>query len=125
MVKTKMSPDLKAKWVEALRSGKYKQGKRALRQITDAEGECFCSLGVLCDVSEKGEWRPSEFDKNFFKFVSTHGDGHTEVESGGFVHGMLRRECGLDYGAETDVIEMNDWQERSFAEIADYIEANL
>ncbi len=36
-------------WVEALRSGKYKQGRRALRN-KDNE---FCCLGVLCDISKQ------------------------------------------------------------------------
>lgn len=33
------------KWVEALRSGEYQQGKGNLRK-----GERFCCLGVACDV---------------------------------------------------------------------------
>ena len=43
-----MNPEMKAKWVEALRSGEYKQGKGALRR----EG-MFCCLGVLCDLHSK------------------------------------------------------------------------
>jgi hypothetical protein len=41
-----MKPEIKAKWVEALRSGEYKQGKGLL-----AEDNKFCCLGVLCEVS--------------------------------------------------------------------------
>lgn len=40
-----MKAKLKAKWVEALRSGKYEQGKYYL-----SKGGKFCCLGVLCDV---------------------------------------------------------------------------
>lgn len=40
-----MKAKLKAKWVEALRSGKYEQGKYYL-----SDGGKFCCLGVLCDV---------------------------------------------------------------------------
>lgn len=40
-----MSPELKAKWVAALRSGEYKQGREVLRN-----GDQFCCLGVLCDI---------------------------------------------------------------------------
>jgi hypothetical protein len=39
------------KWVEALRSGKYRQGRYALRS-----GNCFCVLGVCADVN-KGGWK--------------------------------------------------------------------
>lgn len=36
------------KWVEALRSGEYKQGKGALRN-----GDQFCCLGVACELAIK------------------------------------------------------------------------
>lgn len=35
-------------WVEALRSGMYDQGKEALNHE-----QCFCCLGVLCEVAIK------------------------------------------------------------------------
>jgi hypothetical protein len=41
-----MNPEIRAKWVAALRSGKYKQGRKALR-----DGDTFCCLGVLCDLA--------------------------------------------------------------------------
>lgn len=53
-----MKPEIKAKWITALRGGEYQQTKGALR---DARG--FCCLGVLCDLygEEKGvEWAPSD-----------------------------------------------------------------
>lgn len=40
-----MNPKIKEIWVAALRSGKYPQGRRALRS-----NEGFCCLGVLCDL---------------------------------------------------------------------------
>ncbi len=39
---------VKQKWVEALRSGKYKQGRSVLRSESG-----FCCLGVLCDIYHK------------------------------------------------------------------------
>ena len=48
-----MTPELKTKWIEALRSGKYEQGKHYLK----VNGK-FCCLGVLCEVMEV----PSMFD---------------------------------------------------------------
>ena len=41
-----MKPAIKLRWVEALRSGKYKQGTGTMNR----EGVSFCVLGVLCDV---------------------------------------------------------------------------
>ena len=43
-----MNERIKEKWLKALRSGKYKQGKGELR-----EGGKFCCLGVLCDLYTK------------------------------------------------------------------------
>lgn len=44
----KMNPAVKKKWVAALRSGEYEQGRELLR-----EGNRFCCLGVLCDLHAK------------------------------------------------------------------------
>lgn len=39
-------------WLKALRSGKYKQGRGALKQ-----GDLFCCLGVACDISGLDKWQ--------------------------------------------------------------------
>jgi hypothetical protein len=43
-----MNPRVKEKWLAALRSGEYKQEKDTLRI-----GDCFCCLGVLCDLQAR------------------------------------------------------------------------
>ncbi len=51
----RMNPTIKSKWIKALRSGKYKQGKGALRPTTNT----YCCLGVLTDLytkETKTEW---------------------------------------------------------------------
>ena len=45
-----MDQNIKKQWVEALRSGKYEQGKDWLQN----EGR-FCCLGVLCDLHAKAK----------------------------------------------------------------------
>lgn len=40
-----MNEEVKNKWVEALRSGNYEQGRCAMHRE-----DKFCCLGVLCDV---------------------------------------------------------------------------
>lgn len=42
-----MNPEIKKRWVAALRSGEYEQGKGRL--VTE-DGK-FCCLGVLCDLA--------------------------------------------------------------------------
>lgn len=49
----------RAELVEALRSGKYKQGDGMLRQATKSTEDLFCCLGVACDLSGLGEWQES------------------------------------------------------------------
>lgn len=50
-----MNPEVKAKWVAALRSGEFQQGKNALKSE-----EGYCCLGVLCELHRRevdGSWR--------------------------------------------------------------------
>jgi hypothetical protein len=42
-----MNQSIKRRWVEALRSGKYKQGYNVLRNRDDT----LCCLGVLCEIA--------------------------------------------------------------------------
>lgn len=41
-----MNKGIKKKWVKALRSGNYEQGKELLRTLDNK----YCCLGVLCDL---------------------------------------------------------------------------
>lgn len=44
-----MNPEVKQKWITALRSGEYQQTTHRLK--VEHESECaFCCLGVLCDL---------------------------------------------------------------------------
>lgn len=45
-----MDATLKAKWVEALRSGKYEQGPHKLH---NKDNNTYCCLGVLCVLAGK------------------------------------------------------------------------
>jgi hypothetical protein len=50
-----MNSEVKAKWLEALRSGRYRQRRHYLHTTDDS----FCCLGVLCDLYSlegKGFW---------------------------------------------------------------------
>lgn len=48
MEKIKLRPGVKKAWLEALRSGDYKQ---TTGMLYDKENDSHCCLGVLCDVS--------------------------------------------------------------------------
>lgn len=52
-----MNDEQMQKWVTALRSGGYKQGKTYLKQKIKKTGvNTFCCLGVLCDIENNGKW---------------------------------------------------------------------
>jgi hypothetical protein len=61
-----MNPEVKQKWIDALRSGEYEQGMKALRDRFNR----FCCLGVLCDIYIKEhpetKWETSLYDKSLY-----------------------------------------------------------
>lgn len=46
----KMKPEVKAKWVTALRSKEYTQGQKVLHNVDEGT---YCCLGVLCELAVK------------------------------------------------------------------------
>lgn len=46
-----MKADIKNRWLEALRSGEFAQGRGALAKESYSEGASFCCLGVLCELA--------------------------------------------------------------------------
>ena len=45
------------KWVKALRSGDYQQGKANLCKEDKISGDCeYCCLGVACDILTEDDW---------------------------------------------------------------------
>ncbi len=103
-----MNPETKEKWVDALRSGRYKQGVDCLRTHDDR----YCCLGVLCDVTGT-RWRPHTLHDRYVC------EGESLVMPRPLIvkTGLSRRECG-------DLAHMNDTGS-SFSEIAEYIEKYL
>jgi hypothetical protein len=118
-----MDATWKAKWVEALRSGEYKQGNSKLRPADDE----FCCLGVLCDVVAKHSSVPS------LKWQQPWGrEWYFGTGSAGAVlpdEVMEIAGIGDDLGDcvcfdGTSLSERND-EGASFLEIADLIEKHL
>lgn len=93
-----MDTRLKAKWVEALRSGAFEQYREGI-----GAGNRLCCLGV--------------------------GARAAGVKKVGYGTPFLTAECpavlGISDSAALTLSHMNDAERKSFAEIADYIEANL
>ncbi len=63
MSNNKLSPELKEKWLEALKSGNYKKGKNILYNDIN---NSYCCLGVLCDVT--GNKTLIHFTRGYIEF---------------------------------------------------------
>lgn len=100
-------------WVNALESGRYKQGEDSLCRVNDDGSESYCCLGVLCEIAElKKEIRYDEYLNGTFVYYQNYRD--TPPES-------LVNQLGLPSGEINYLIELNDNQKKSFQEIANYI----
>ena len=107
-----MDKTLKQKWVNALRSGKYKQGRILFRNINNE----YCCLGVLCDVS--GSIWTHHWSDDYYIPDSNYGLMGTFIS-------YKRDDLGLLEEHECVCIKMNDDENKSFIEIAQYIEENI
>ena len=71
-----MKPEIKQKWVSALRSGDYEQGSNWLYS-----GQGYCCLGVLCDIYAKE-------NKESWQILDEDGELITEEELSREPHSM-------------------------------------
>ena len=104
--------ELKKKWIEALRSGKYKQTKGRLH---DDNG--FCCYGVLCDIISPNEWVKCNTGcgDTFYRF---QGANSMMPDNDILKQVMKTHKCPACLAA------MND-RGRSFNEIADVLQKEL
>lgn len=131
-----MNADVAKKWVEALRSGDYLQGKGRLCSVTEDDDKYFCCLGVLCDLYEREhsdmfgiaqaveEMNDFDYDYDIKHEVSYDYSTLTLPQS-------VMEWSGIKYGdgtftseieGETSLALLNDEHGLPFDEIADIIE---
>ena len=124
-----MKTEIKQKWLNALRSGKYTQGNGALRKQVEADdgsygGDQFCCLGVLCDIVEPKKWKklPDGWGEREWS------NGNT-TEPAAYPRNSLMKELGLNKpvsrSSEDTIAQklafMND-EGKTFEQIANWIE---
>jgi hypothetical protein len=119
----KMDPEAKELWIEALRSGKFKQGKRALKTYDGA----FCCLGVLCEVTGNGYYEHTTNDTGAaaFGIVSKVFPDSDHLTTAMSLPAELQDILGVDKTADAFLQSCNDDYDWTFAQIADWIEENL
>jgi len=107
-----MKPQIKEKWIAALRSGKYKQGHAVLKQTYDDQ-DLYCCLGVLCDLYIK--------DKKLKRTTS--------IMRGSYLPLNVQEWSGLRDGEGSygngNLVHDNDLKRKSFKQIANIIEKYL
>jgi hypothetical protein len=117
---TKLKKAVKKKWVAALRSGKYEQGKTAL-----SIGGKYCCLGVLCEVAiENG--LPIQATKSAGG-LTEYDDSVSYLPHSVFDWATLKkgRGCLVDFHVPSGCLSQLNDSGKSFEEIADMIEEYL
>ncbi len=104
-----MNQEVKQKWLEALRSKRYTQGRGALRR-----GQAYCCLGVLCDAIDSSKWQQEHniYNKDSYSYNRCTGTPPASVS----------KEAGLTPQQESLMVKYNDTDMLDFDEIADKIE---
>ena len=148
MSSQKINPEVKKKWVEALRSGKFEQGRSRLVGISskpkDIVGEaksdkCYCCLGVLCEVYAEDTKMTGKQKNEFIHEVSTNeapaltpgfskwlGLGKVSKREGGYFTFNPNLTVEIDEEKESESIaELNDDYEFTFQDLATLIEEQL
>lgn len=109
-----MRQDVKNQWVEALRSGDFRQGRG---QLHPTDGS-YCCLGILCLLAEADG--VCEFDKHD-RACWSKSDNDSEKHT---LPSCVGKWAGLDIKRVTPLIELND-AGMTFSKIADYIETKF
>lgn len=105
-----MDFEIKRRWITALRSRKYKQGKCFL----NANGK-FCCQGVLCELAGVPRREPSPSER-YVTYEFGEGEGRmTSIPADFLGVSAIKRDL---------LAEMNDTG-KTFAKIATWIEKNL
>lgn len=114
--------ELKKKWLEALRSGEYRQGKQMLKYEEDGKMH-HCCLGVLLEVLEvKSEMcQPAPEDNSSTHMYEFDYPGEKAC---GVLPLELRERHFIDEYDLNKLMQMND-DGVSFYDIADYIERDV
>lgn len=136
---SKMKPEIKALWVEALTSNEYEQAHNTLRVSFGLEAggvkPAFCCLGVACDLYQKnvgGRWDRDAFYANNVQrgmgtppTVVAEWMGLTSVNPN-----VVMMDDATGELEERSVAEWNDGhcpdgRQRTFAEIAAAVQEQL
>lgn len=115
----------RARVIEKLRSGDYRQGTGFLKRMDD-EGPKFCPLGVMCEdyaKHEGGAWEQSGPFPYFFASVDDTGALFWLPHAVRDYYGFRTRDLSFVQGTTGKSIPQLNDTGATFEEIADLIEA--
>ena len=106
--------EFRAKWIEALKSGRFKKGKDRLCTIENNDIIRHCCLGVACEIFKEngGELESKEFLEDFYEYRAYNGIKH-------YLPNIVREALGLY--AEDGLI--NDNPHYSLAYVNDHVDS--
>ena len=115
--------EVKEKWLAALRSGEYKQGRNALRRNNN-----FCCLGVLCDIYSEEKNVPWEKLGDHDRILDCKSILPDKIKSWAELPGQNPsvEHTDLHSGKDNKTLAgLNDIYHCDFNQIADIIEKNF
>ena len=124
-----MHPEYKKRWIDALLSGDYKQGRFSLRRTTnlrdkETETHRYCCLGVLCELLvEDGIIDRASHASHMGDYE--YWDKNIPVSYRNTIPYNAMKLLGISGIHTQKLIDMNDINHAPFSEIADYIKHNL
>lgn len=123
-----MKKTIAEKWVQALRSGKYKQGREVLHNNEDGK-DTYCCLGVLCDLYQQD--RRSKKKKMLdveSRWCNVAYDGEdTHLPDAVREWAGMKTKDGMWNNEDMDatLVYLNDEKRSNFKTIANVIEKNV
>ena len=112
-----MKIEWKKKWLKALRRGKYKQGRLALRRRSNGGYE-YCCLGVLCNIVDPKAWR--QWEETFTHNRESYIHLSTKVMK---IVGLGSNDPMLTKPVSCMIA--NDMRKMTFKQIADLIQQSI
>ena len=114
-----MKDQIKKRWLEALRSGKYTQADSVLH-----DGKGFCCLGVLYDTELDTDW--VQFTEDGMTDAGCYiYKGHWVIDENSTSLGdKFREQQQIEDWEQGVLMDMND-DGKDFPTIADWIEVNM
>jgi hypothetical protein len=108
-------PELRQRWTDALRSGRYQRTQSSLRTC-----DGYCCLGVLADIIDPKGWTLTD---DHSTFVHNRAKKNDEYDGDDYLADHTLTEVGMSDSVQNTLAVQND-DGKSFQQIATWIETH-